>query len=360
MPEDLEKASSSEHIEFVALIIAHELAHQWFGNLVTPKWWDDIWLKESFATYMSYIALDVAHPEYQILDTFTVLEFSSSMRHDADNSSHAISFDVKSTNDIRIIFDSITYSKGTILLRMLNSIIGNEAFRSATRDLLKSFAYENADRNDLWEFMTRHGHDKRTLPEDMQVKDIMDSWINKPGYPVVNVERRDADLILTQERYTLPTKNKSDESKWMIPITFETDELRKGHNIPTHWMGQHEQEIIISDVFTTDNNTENVVYLNLNRQSYYRVNYDVPSWLALKKKFSSLPSITRAQLLDDSLHLAQAEYLTYDIPLTFLMEIFTAKDDELLWSAANQGLNYLIYMLHREPAYETFRVNQCL
>ncbi|XP_054728242.1 aminopeptidase N [Anastrepha obliqua] len=355
VPEDLDRASSSEHMEHVAQVVAHELAHQWFGNLVTPKWWDDLWLKEGFACYMSYLALNAIRPEFQILDTYTIYEFGDAMQQDADNSSHSIAFDVKSTNDIRRIFDPITYSKGNILLRMLSSFVGDEAFRAATQDLLKTYAYGNADRDELWEFMTHHGHEQKTLPDDLHVKTVMDSWITKPGYPVITVERRDADLVLTQERYMLPSKNMSDDSRWVVPITFETDELHKGDNIPTHWMSESDRQIVISEVFTSDNNTDNVVYVNLNRQGYYRVNYDMPSWLALKKKFTTLPRITRAQLLDDALHLAQAEYLTYDIPLTFLMEIFTATDDELLWRAAQRGLNYLIFMLHREPAYETFR-----
>ncbi|ALC46775.1 sda, partial [Drosophila busckii] len=355
VPEDQELASSSEHMQYVAQIIAHELAHQWFGNLVTPKWWDDLWLKEGFACYMSYLALNHIHPEYQIMDTFTIMEFKQSMQHDATNTSHPISFDVKTTNDVRRIFDPISYSKGTILLRMLNSIVGNDAFRAATQDLLMSFAYRNMDRDDLWAYLTHHGHEKGTLPKDLNVKQIMDSWITQAGYPVVNVERNGLDLILRQERYLLPSRNPADHSRWYIPINFETDERRKGDNIPTHWMSQDEQQLVINDVFTSTNNSDNVVYLNLNRQSYYRVNYDVNSWLALKKNFSSLPRITRAQLLDDALHLSQAEYLTYDIPLTFLMELFTAVDDELLWSAAKPGLNYLIYNLKREPAYETFR-----
>ncbi|XP_041449486.1 aminopeptidase N isoform X2 [Drosophila obscura] len=357
VPEDLELASSSEHMQYVAQIIAHELAHQWFGNLVTPKWWDDLWLKEGFACYMSYKALNHAHPEFQIMDTFTMMEFKESMQHDADNTSHAISFDVKSTNDVRRIFDPISYSKGTILLRMLNSIVGDEAFRTATQDLLQTFAYENMDRNDLWAILTRHGHEKGTLPKELNVKQIMDSWITQPGYPVVNVERRGADLVLRQERYLLPARNPADHSRWFIPITFETNELHKGDNIPTHWMTnqEDEQELIVSHVFNSASNNDSVVYLNLNRQGYYRVNYDMISWLALKKNFSTLPRITRAQLLDDALHLSQAEYLPYDIPLTFLMELYTSVDDELLWSAAKPGLNYLIYNLKREPAYETFR-----
>ncbi|XP_037943344.1 aminopeptidase N-like [Teleopsis dalmanni] len=339
----------------VAQIVAHELAHQWFGNLVTPKWWDDLWLKEGFACYMSYIALNNAHPEYKIMDIFTVFEFKEAMQHDADNSSHAISFDVESTTDIRRIFDPITYSKGTILLRMLNSIVGDEAFRDATQDLLKTAAYNNADREELWAHMSHHAHAKKTLPENMHIKDVMNSWISKPGYPVVTVERRDADLVVKQERYILPSRNVSDNSRWVIPISFETDELHKGDNIPTHWMQENDTEIIINNVFSSDNNTDNVVYLNLYRTGYFRVNYDLASWLALRKKFSTLPRVTRAQLLDDAMHLAQAEYLTYDIPLTFLIEIFSATDDELLWNAAQNGLNYLIDMLQREPAYETFR-----
>lgn len=343
-------------MQYVADIIAHELAHQWVGNLVTPKWWNDLWLKEGFACYMSYLALNSIHPEYESMDTFTMIQFKEAMHHDSDNSSHAISFDVRSTNDIRRIFDPITYSKGTILLRMLNSIVGSEAFRAAAQDLLKSFSFKNADSSDLWDYMTAHGHLKKTLPKDMDIAKIMNTWTSKPGFPVVNVKRRGADLIITQERYLLPSKNVSDNSKFIIPITYETDELHKGDTIPTHWLMDNENELVIN-AFTSDNNSENVVYLNIERQGYYRVNYDMVSWLSLKKKFSTLPRITRAQLLDDALHLSQAEYLSYDIPLTFLMEIFTATDDELLWSAAQHGLKYLMHMLSREPAYETFRVS---
>ncbi|KAH8388432.1 hypothetical protein KR093_006169, partial [Drosophila rubida] len=355
VPEDQELASSSEHMQFVAQIIAHELAHQWFGNLVTPKGWDDLWLKEGFACYMSYKALNQVHPEFQIMDTFTVLEFKESMQHDAVNTSHAISFDVKTTSDVRRIFDPISYSKGTILLRMLNSIVGDEAFRAATQDLLKAFAYGNMNRDDLWGFLTRHGHEKGTLPSNLDAKQIMDSWITQPGYPVVHVQRSGLDLVLRQERYLLPARNPLDHSRWFIPITYETDELHKGDNIPTHWMTQEQEQLVISNVFSRTSDNDSMVYLNLNRQSYYRVNYDTTSWLALKKNFSMVPRITRAQLLDDALHLSQAEYLTYDIPLTFLMELYTSVDDELLWSAAKPGLNYLIYNLKREPAYETFR-----
>ncbi|XP_055851068.1 aminopeptidase N isoform X3 [Episyrphus balteatus] len=355
VPEDQEKTSSAEHTEYVASIISHELAHQWFGNLVTPKWWDDLWLKEGFATYMSYIATDSIHSEWKIMDTFTVFEFQQSMDKDSDNSSHPITFDVESINDIRRIFDPISYSKSTILLRMLNSIVGHDAFRDATREFLKTFQYKNANRNDLWSFMTFQAHAKRTLPLDIHIKDIMNTWISQAGYPVVTVKRNETKLVITQQRYMLPQKNDTDDTRWYIPITFETDESKKGDDIPTHYMLPDDKEIVIDDVFSDSNSSDIVVYLNLNRQGYYRVNYDYESWIVLKKKFSTLPSITRAQLLDDSFHLAQAEYLTYDIPLTFLLEMYTAVEDELLWASSQHGLNYMIFMLHREPAYETFR-----
>uniref|UniRef100_A0A6P4FGB9 Aminopeptidase N isoform X3 n=1 Tax=Drosophila rhopaloa TaxID=1041015 RepID=A0A6P4FGB9_DRORH len=356
VPEDQELASSSEHMQYVAQIIAHELAHQWFGNLVTPKWWDDLWLKEGFACYMSYKALQQSHPEFQIMDTLTTLEFKESMEQDADNSSHAISFDVRSTNDVRRIFDPISYSKGTILLRMLNSIVGDVAFRSATRDLLKKFSYENMDRDDLWAILTHHGHEEGTLPKDLNVKEIMDSWITQPGYPVVTVERRGTDLALRQERYLLPTKNPADQSRWFIPITFNTQEQSKDDDVPTHWLrSQDDEDLIVGNVFESSNNSDIVLYVNLNRQGYYRVNYDMTSWMVLKQQFRTLPAVSRAQLMDDALHLSQAELLSYDIPLTFIMELFNAVSDELLWSAAKPGLNYLINNLKREPAYETFR-----
>lgn len=352
VPDDERKMSSAQHTEYVTSIICHEIAHQWFGNLVTPKNWEDLWLKEGFASYLSFLAIDNIYPEWRVLDTFTINEFQQSMEKDSDDSSHAITFPIYSTFDIRRVFDSITYSKGPILIRMIKSMIGADAFQLGLQEYLKKKAYGNLDRNELWEILTVHGHKYGTLPEDLTLEKIIKAWIHQPGYPIVTLTRDEKDIIISQERFLFSNKNKSANFMWNIPITFETSEFKKGDESPNVWLKDDVKELRIKDVFSRNNLT---IHLNLQRHGYYRVNYDYNSWVALIKDFSILNEVTRAQIIDDALHLARAEYLTYDIPITFLMELRKSPEDELLWMAAEQGLTYLINMLQREPAYELFR-----
>lgn len=356
VPDAVDQTSSAAHRENVASIMSHELAHQWFGNLVTPKWWDELWLKEGFATYMSYVAVDNFEPDWKILNKFPIEEFKRAMEKDSDESSHPISFPVSTSVDIRRIFDPISYAKGAIVIRMMNGFLGKDAFSDAIKHYLREFSYQNTVQDDLWHFMTEYGHKHETLPKHVTVKDVMDTWTVQPGYPVVTVERKGTDIVVKQQRYMLPKTNEKDNSKWFIPISYETSEtLTSGEKTETHWLTNKDKEIVIPNVFSTKNNSEYWIYLNINRTAYYRVNYDYPSWISLKKKFHELPPISRAQLLDDSLHLARNEFLGYDIPLTFIMELATYTNDTLLWAASAKGIEYLTHMMIREPAYETYR-----
>lgn len=340
-------------------MICHEIAHQWFGNLITPKNWEDLWLKEGFASYLSFLAIDSIYPQWKVLDTFTINEFQQSMEKDSDESSHPVTFPIVNTFDIRRMFDPITYSKGPILMRMIKSMVGVQAFQLGIQEYLKKKAYGNLDRDELWQTLTNYGHKYGTLPKELTLEKIISTWVNQPGYPMVTLKRDGADVIVTQERFLVSNKNKSDGSMWYIPITFQTSEIQgkreTGDDIPNYWLTDDKKELRIENAFSTTNTTEISIFLNLHRQGYYRVNYDYSSWVNLNKDFEKLSKVTRAQIMDDSLHLARAEYVTYDIPITFLLELRKSPGDELLWMAAEPGLKYLINMLQREPAYELFR-----
>lgn len=347
VPEDEALRSSAEHTERVASVLAHELAHQWFGNLVTMRWWNDLWLKEGFATYMSYVSLDEIEPSWQRMDFLPTNELQRAMERDSDVSSHAISFPVSTPADIRRMFDPISYSKGASILRMMNGFLGDKAFKSALTAYLKKFAYSNAIQDDLWAIMTEYGHKHKTLPDDFDIKTIMDTWTVQAGFPVVTVTRNGTDVTISQHRYMLPETNLDDKSRWFIPITFETKAHRTQEGIPEHWLPK-------TDSITIKNlvDPNHWLYVNIKRAAYYRVNYDYSSWVILSRSYEDLPGIIQAQVLDDALHLARAELLTYDIPLTFLLKL---NDGVLPWAAATPGLSYLSNMLNREPAYEHFR-----
>lgn len=181
---------------------------------------------------------------------------------------------------------------------------------------------------------------------------IFCSWTLQPGYPIVTVERTGRSVQISQQRYMLPTVNVNDKSRWFIPITYETKSNRTTNTIPSFWLSNSEN-ITLENVVEGDD----WLYINIDRAGYYRVNYDYKSWLLLNRNLESLPEVIRAQLLDDSMNLARAEVLSYDIPLTFLLKL--RNEDKLSWAAAISGIEYLTYMLNREPAYEHFRVRKC-
>ncbi len=206
----------------VSTAIAHELAHQWFGDLVTTEWWDDIWLNESFATFMAYKALDSIHPDWKIWNNFfngepKVETLAGALGRDCLKSTHPIEVPVKSPDEIEQIFDAVTYGKGAHVLRMIEAYIGEEAFREGIRLYLSAHAYSNATGNDFWSALEE--------ASGKQVKQIMSRWVSQPGYPLVTVSMRDGQMSLRQERFLL--SGTPEKATWPIPITIEFDGGRK-------------------------------------------------------------------------------------------------------------------------------------
>ncbi len=206
----------------ISLAIAHEIAHQWFGDLVTMKWWNDIWLNESFATLMAYKAVHSAHPNWEIWNNFfngepRVETLAGALGRDCLKNTHPIEVKVSSPDEIEQIFDAISYGKGAHVLQMIEAYIGEEAFREGVRRYLSAHAYSNATGNDLWSALED--------ASGKQVKRIMSSWIQQPGYPTVTASLREGKLILRQERFLM--SGDSGGNPWPIPIIIEVNGDRK-------------------------------------------------------------------------------------------------------------------------------------
>lgn len=317
---------------------------------MTMKWYDDLWLKEGFSTYLHYVATSFIKPEWEYFKTITVNEFNLAMQKDSDSSSRPISFNVKTKTDIRRVFDPISYSKGALIINMMRGFLGEDTFKLGLRNYLQKFQYDNAVQDDLWEAMTVNAHKDKKLNERFTVKQIMDSYTSESaGYPVVTVTRHEKDLILSQQRYFLPHTNESDMTRWYIPISYASSRTF-GSEIPEFWISNSESQITLEDIV---NETE-FIYINVNRTGYYRVNYDTLSWRLLIQNMDKFSDITRAQLIDDSFNLARANLTGYDIPIT--IAIFALQPtDYLSWWAYANGLEYLTNMLKREPAFENYR-----
>ncbi|XP_055326116.1 endoplasmic reticulum aminopeptidase 2-like, partial [Sitodiplosis mosellana] len=264
VPTDEDHRSSAGHTETVASIIGHELAHQWFGNLVTPKWWDDLWLKEGFATFMSYVAINEIEPTWRFLDFISINEMQKAMEEDSDLSSHPISFAVANYSDIRRIFDPISYSKGASVIWMMQNFLGEETFKEALRTYLKDFQYKNAVHDDLWNVMTKFGHERETLPRNLTVKEIMDTWIVQAGYPVLSAIRNGTSINISQQRYLLPNGIPSnDTQRWHIPITYVTGANPAENTVPKYWL-KNSDNLTLPDAVATDD----YFYFNVQRSGY--------------------------------------------------------------------------------------------
>lgn len=223
-----ESSNTSTKIN-VAEVIAHEIAHQWFGDLVTMKWWNDLWLNESFATFMSYLCVDSIFPEYEEWKRLYSRETLWAMGGDALRSSHPIQVDVKSPDEIQQIFDEISYGKGGSILRMMHQFVGPEKFRAGTSKYLSDYRFSNAEGINYWQ----HIEEASGQP----VVSIAGEWISKVGFPYLTLKRDGDQFIIKQNRFLID--GSSSDELWTIPIIVkrETGEERiimkeRTHRIP--------------------------------------------------------------------------------------------------------------------------------
>ncbi|KAB0800418.1 hypothetical protein PPYR_06158 [Photinus pyralis] len=352
-----EGVSSRSSLQRVTSVIAHELAHQWFGNLVTPRWWTDIWLNEGFASYMEYIGTDAVQPDWKVMDQFVVLELQNVFSLDVLKSSHPVSIKVNNPVEINDIFDRISYSKGATIIRMMEYFLTSEVFRRGLTNYLTSRMYSSAEQDDLWHALTEQAHKDGTLKKELAVKQIMDTWTLQTGFPLVTVTRSyDSKFIsFKQERFLIGSNRTDPESSlWWIPLTYVSKDDRE---IKSEWLPV-EPEIVLTDAKLDKNEW---LLVNIDQRGYYRVNYDNKNWQLLtqqlldKNGFKNFSSTNRAQLLDDSLNLAAAGFLDYDIALN-LTRYLTNERDCVPWMTAFIGLDYIQEMFMKTADFDKLKL----
>jgi puromycin-sensitive aminopeptidase len=200
--------STQEEQLGVAETVAHELAHMWFGDLVTMRWWNGIWLNEAFATFMSMLAVDDFRPDWEIWNTFA-RDRTNAFEVDALETTRPIEYEVRSPNDASGMFDTLTYVKGGAVLRMLEQWLGGERFRDGIRRYLAQHAYGNTETHDLWDALEEETGEP--------VRRIMDAWIFQPGYPAISVGI-DGDRVRFSQGRFLPSRD-DDDTTWPVPLT---------------------------------------------------------------------------------------------------------------------------------------------
>ncbi|XP_077066478.1 alanyl (membrane) aminopeptidase b, tandem duplicate 1 [Siphateles boraxobius] len=345
-----DKISSNGNKERIATIIAHELAHQWFGNLVTIRWWNDLWLNEGFASYVEYLGADEAEPEWNIKDLIVLNDVHRVFAIDALASSHPLSSkeeEIQKPEQISEVFDTISYSKGASVLRMLSDFLTETVFTQGLQTYLDHFKFNNTVYTDLW-YHLQMAVDKSGPQLPKTVQEIMDRWVLQMGFPVVTFNTTAGQI--TQEHFLLDPNTKPDRPsefnyEWFVPLTW----TKTGIAQPTEWLLQktaQKEELKI--------NADEWVLANINVTGYYRVNYDQGNWErlinVLQTSRENIPVINRAQLIDDAFNLAKAGI----IPTTLALRttLFLSDETEYMpWESALDNLDYFYLMFDRTELY---------
>ncbi len=224
--------------QYVAMVVAHELAHQWFGNLVTMKWWTDLWLNEGFASWIEYLAIDHLYPEWDMWTQFISDEQQIALKLDSLNNTHPIEVPVNHPDEIRTIFDTISYNKGASVIHMLHEYLGPKAFRNGLRYYLEAHQYSNTVTTDLWDALEE--------ASEKPVKKFMHAWTSQPGFPLLRATVTDSQISVEQERYYAnPSERKDKKATWPIPlrapgkidnqVLSTKDKKWPGHHDTTHF-----------------------------------------------------------------------------------------------------------------------------
>jgi tricorn protease interacting factor F2/3 len=273
----VDKETSIRAKKSVAHVIAHEIAHMWFGDLVTMKWWDDLWLNESFATFMDYKSTDHAYPDWKVWQDFVRTSTSGAMGRDSLTKTHPIMANVHDPEEIEELFDEISYGKGASILRMIEAYIGSENFKRGVAQYLQKFRYSNASGHDLWSNLQE--------ASGTDVSRIMEGWISQEGFPVVKVSSTGNKLVLEQERFLLT--GGTSKQIWPIPVIMNVD---------------GKTQLLLLDKKKSEVNlatTPKSLKINVDQTGFYVVQYDGKALQDLVWK-GRLSSFDRWGLINDA------------------------------------------------------------
>ena len=294
---------------FIATVIAHELSHQWFGNLVTMNWWNDLWLNESFANMMEYVAIDTLHPEWRMWEDFATNEVTAALRRDSLDGVQSVQADVNHPDEISTLFDpAIVYAKGGRLLVMVRKLISEEAFRAGLKSYFEKFAYKNTVGNDLWQELES--------ASGQPIVNLMNAWISQPGLPVVSVSNSHDAAILSQERFFIGEHQPSD-ALWPIP-------LFANQPLDVKILNQKETAVSI----------EKPLQLNCDLSAHFITKYDESTREYLLKNITELPTLDKICILQDATILARAGFENSASLLPLALSLKTETNEKVFGMAA--------------------------
>lgn len=343
--------SSTGNKERVNTVISHELAHMWFGNLVTLQWWNDLWLNEGFASYVEYLGADYAEPTWNMKDQIILYDMHRVFAVDALASSHPLSRredEVNSPTQISEMFNTISYSKGAAVLRMLSEFLTEPVFAKGLSTYLNTFAFSNTVYTDLWDHLQQAVRNTPGIHIPHTVHDIMNRWTLQMGFPVITVDTKTGSI--SQKHFLLDPESVVERPSqfnytWYVPIKW----MKTGVEQQQYWLLQKTDTHRGMSV-----SGEDWVLLNTNVSGYFRVNYDLDNWdrllSLLNTNHKTLSVLNRAQIIDDTFNLARANMINTTLALR-TTKYLSKERDYIPWESALRNLNYFILMFDRTEVY---------
>jgi len=345
------KATSDTTRRGIARTVCHELAHQWFGNLVTMSWWTELWLNEGFARYMEFIAIDGIFPEWRIWEDFVQGVMTLALDLDGMDSTHPVEVEVEDPDDISAIFDTISYAKGASIIRMIATLLGEEVFWRGMKIYLKAHAYDNATTLDLWEALSQ------ATDGTVDVGEIMRGWTSLPGYPTLSVgEGVDGGGpgLMIERFHSGGRREGAAEvaAGWTVPLTALVEGDDGGPPVlqSLGCVGGGKDLSVALSALPTDRWFK----LNANQTSFIRVNYMAEQWCRLSEVMHSnvMGTIDILGLVSDVFALAKGGYVDIKVALDVAWRF---KDDEegdySVWRELSENLSYLASLYRSEPFY---------
>jgi aminopeptidase N len=320
--------------QYVAMVMAHELAHQWFGNLVTMRWWTDLWLNEGFASWIEYLAVDHLFPEWEMWTQFAVDEQLRAFKLDALEHTHPIEVPVHHPDEIRTIFDTISYSKGASVIHMLHQYLTPDLFRDGLRHYLTLHKYGSTDTVDLWGALEE--------VSGKPVKQFMHAWTSQPGFPLLTADIQNNTVMLKQERfYVNPEQTKKASTTWPIALLSGSDKLPEVTS-------QKSSSFKLDDASS--------LKLNRGQSGFYRTVYNAEHLAGLGQliRENKLSPLDRLGILSDLFEAAKAGH-TKTVDVLGFLGYFEDEDNNAVWDVIATGLVSVRSVMDDEDLRETMK-----
>jgi len=351
--------SSAQTKQWVAVCVAHEIAHQWFGNLVTMSWWTDLWLNEGFATWMENYAVDHFYPEWKMFEQFVYSDLNTSFELDSLVNSHPIEVTINHASETDEIFDTISYSKGCVVIRQLEAFLGAEVFRAGLIRYIAQYTLKNAETADLWRVLSE------TSGKDVQA--MMQAWTKETGFPILQIEEDDSapegtlQFKATQTRFLQTGPDASSKVTWPVPVTFLVAGQKTEGAIGKQVFAERQGVLRVDakEAGLAVGSAPKWIKLNAAQAGMYRVHYTPKLFSALCAAVAArdplLSASDRLGVQNDAFALARCGLLS-TVQLLELVQSYSAETDPAVWSDLLANLSDIALLVQEDAeTYERFQ-----